>query len=158
MEICIVAVGKIKEKSLKMLIEDYSKRLRKYAKLSIIEVKDQPEKKNASIEDLNQLREVEATKIREHIKDGYKIALAIEGNSYSSEGFSKMIEDVKTYYGSRMYFIIGGSYGLSDSLKKEMDRLVSFSMFTFPHQLMRLILLEQLFRSMKISNNEPYHK
>ena len=158
MEIIVIAVGRIKDKAMKSLIDEYSKRLRRYSKLTIIEVKDQPEPNNASAEDIAKLREVEADRVREHLKDGYKIALAIEGKTFTSESFSEHIEKIKTYHSSRVYFIIGGSYGLSDSLKKEIDDMLSFSSFTYPHQLIRVILLEQLFRAMKINNNEPYHK
>ncbi len=158
MEFVIISVGKLKDKAIRLLVEEYGKWLRKYSKVTLIEVKDEGEVKNASEEDLEILREKEAEQIRKHLKTGYKVALAIEGKSFTSENFALEIERVKTYHSSKIYFIIGGSYGMSKTLKKEMDLLISFSEFTFPHQLMRVILLEQLFRSMKILNNEPYHK
>ena len=157
MECVLLTVGKIKDKALKLLIENYTKNLQKFTKLTIIEVKDEPEVKNASEEDLEILREKEAESLRKHIKTGYKIALAIEGKTFTSEALALEIEKIKTYHSSKLYFLIGGSYGISKSLKKEMDLLLSFSELTFPHQLMRVILLEQLFRSMKILNGEPYH-
>lgn len=158
MEFVIISVGKLKDKALKLLVDEYRKWLTKYSKVTLIEVKDEAEVKNASEEDLEILREKEADSIRKHLKPGYKVALAIEGKSFTSEDFAVEIERIRTYNASKIYFVIGGSYGISKMLKKEMDLLISFSEFTFPHQLMRVILLEQLFRGMKILNNEPYHK
>ena len=146
----IIAVGNIKEKYLKEAIEDYQKRLSKYTKLEIIEVEDEKiEEKALSIE---------AKNILKNIKDkDYVITLEIEGNKLDSEELSEKIE--KTLItNSNITFVIGSSYGLDNSIKQRSNYHLSFSNLTFPHGLFRLILLEQLYRSFKIINNETYHK
>ena len=158
MEIRIISVGKLKDKALQSLVENYRKMLSKYTKITLLEVKDEAEVKNATTKDIDSLLEKEAEQVKKQLKPGYTIALAIEGKMFGSEELANQIEHIKTYKNSTINFLIGGSYGLSESLKKEANMLISFSPLTFPHQLMRVILLEQLFRSMKILNNEPYHK
>ena len=146
----IICVGKIKEKYLKEAIQEYSKRLSKYTKLEIIELPDEPVFEKA--------KKVEAERIIKHIKDNdYIITLEIEGNKLSSEELSKKIETT-LITNSNITFIIGGYYGLDESIKERSNYKLSFSNLTFPHQLFRVILLEQIYRSFKIINNENYHK
>jgi 23S rRNA (pseudouridine1915-N3)-methyltransferase len=158
MKITIITVGKLKEKYLKEGIKEYTKRLSKYTKLEIIEVKDEHAPENLSDKDKENIMSIEAERIQKRIKDSYIISLAIEGNQITSEKLASKIEEIKTYHNSHITFIIGGSLGLSTSIKKQSNMLLSFSKMTFPHQLMKLILLEQIYRSFRINNNEPYHK
>lgn len=158
MKITIITVGKLKEKYLVEGIKEYAKRLTKYTKLEQIEVKDEHAPEHLSQKDMSIIKEKEAEKILSKMKDSYIISLAIEGKQLTSEALAKQIEDIKTYHNSHITFIIGGSLGLSDTIKKKSNLLLSFSKMTFPHQLMKLILLEQIYRSFRINNNEPYHK
>jgi 23S rRNA (pseudouridine1915-N3)-methyltransferase len=158
MKITIIAVGKIKEKYLVEGIKEYSKRLSRYTKLEIIEIPDEHAPENLSKKDLDIIKDKEGKKIESRIKDSYVIALAIKGVMFSSKELANKIEDIKTYNSSHITFIIGGSLGLSNSVLRKVNLQMSFSEMTFPHQLMRLILLEQVYRSFKINNNEPYHK
>ena len=158
MKITILAVGKIKEKYLVEGIKEYTKRLSKYTKLEIIEVPDEQAPENLSKKDMDIVKDKEAIKIEYKIKDSYVIALVIKGVMFTSEEFANKIEDIKTYNASHITFIIGGSLGLSNSVLRKVNLKMSFSEMTFPHQLMRLILLEQIYRSFRINNNEPYHK
>ena len=158
MRITIITVGKIKEKYLLEGIKEYTKRLSKYTKLELIEVKDEHAPENLSDKDKDLIKDKEADRINARLKDSFIISLAIEGKQLSSEQLASKIEYIKTYHNSHITFLIGGSLGLSDSLKKKSNFLLSFSQMTFPHQLMKLILLEQLYRSFRINNNEPYHK
>jgi 23S rRNA (pseudouridine1915-N3)-methyltransferase len=158
MKITIIAVGKIKEKYLVEGIKEYSKRLSKYTKLEIIEVPDEHAPENLSKKELDMIKDKEGEKIESRIKDSYVIALEIKGIMFTSEELANKIEDIKTYNSSHITFIIGGSLGLSNSVLRKADLKMSFSEMTFPHQLMRLILLEQIYRSFRINNNEPYHK
>ncbi len=154
----IVCVGKIKEKYLQEAISEYSKRLSKYCKLIITELPDEkiPDKLNDTLSE--QIKEKECTKILNHLKkDSYVIALDISSTQYSSEEFSKKIEEI-SMENSNITFIIGGSLGLNKKLLNTCDLKVSFSKMTFPHQLFRVFLLEQIFRAFKISNGETYHK
>ena len=147
----IIAVGKIKEKYLVEAIKEYEKRLSKYTKLDIIEVPD-------CDFDINKTLEKESESILKYINQkDYIITLDIEGNNVSSTEFASMIDSVYNHY-SDITFIIGGSYGLSDKIKKLSNYSLSFSKMTFPHQLFRVMLLEQIYRSFKINNNETYHK
>lgn len=153
MEFTIIAVGSLKEKYLKEGMAEYSKRMSAYGKLTIIEVLE--EKKNTLEESLL----AEGRSILGKIREGsFVIALAIAGKSLDSVSLAEQIDKVFTYQSSQIIFIIGGSNGLSPEVLKRADFQVSFSQMTFPHQLMRLILIEQLYRSMKILKNEPYHK
>ncbi len=158
MKITIISVGKIKEKYLVEGIKEYSKRLSKYTKLEIIEVPDERAPENLSKKEMKIIKDKEGKKIESKIKNSYVIALDIDGIMFSSEELANKIEDIKTYNSSHVTFIIGGSLGLSSSILNNADLKISFSKMTFPHQLMRLILLEQIYRSFRINNNEPYHK
>ena len=159
MKITVIAVGKIKEKYLVEAIKEYSKRLSRYCKLEIMEVADEktPDGASRAIED--QIREKEGERILKSVREGsYVIALAIEGKMLSSEELAGQIEQYGIDGISQLTFIIGGSLGLSGKVLKRADKLLSFSRMTFPHQLMRVILLEQVYRSYRIINREPYHK
>ncbi len=158
MKITIITVGKLKEKYLVEGIKEYAKRLSKYTKLELIEVKDEHAPENQSQKDINLIKQKEADRIETKLKDSYIITLAIEGKQISSEDLANQITKITTYHNSNITFIIGGSLGISDSIKKKSNLLLSFSKMTFPHQLMKLILLEQIYRSFRINNNEPYHK
>ena len=158
MQITIITVGKLKEKYLIEGIREYSKRLSKYTKLNIIEVPDEHAPETLSNKDKTKIKEKEGKKILSKLKDSFVIALTINGFQLSSEDLAKKIEDIKTYHSSSITFIIGGSLGLSDEVVSIANFKLSFSRMTFPHQLMRLILLEQVYRSFRINNNEPYHK
>lgn len=154
----IICIGKIKEKYLQDAILEYSKRLSKYCKLNITELPDEkiPDKVNENLS--NQIKEKECAKILAHIKkDSYIIALDLTGIQFSSEDFSKKIDEI-SMENSYITFIIGGSLGLTNNLLNSCNLKVSFSKMTFPHQLFRVFLLEQIFRSFKISNGETYHK
>lgn len=148
----IICVGKIKEKFFKEGIEEYKKRLSKYTKLNIIEVEDV----NLPNEELIKQKEAELIEKNINEKD-YVITLEIEGNEISSIELSKKIEQLEQT-NPNITFIIGGSYGLDDKIKNRSNYKLSFSKLTFPHQLFRVILLEQIYRAFKIKNNESYHK
>ena len=159
MKITIISVGKIKEKYFVDAINEYSKRLSKYCKLNIVEVKDEKTKENASVTEEDIVKETEGKRILEKISDSSKvIALAIEGVEYDSVELAKQLESYRLSGTSDLTFIIGGSLGLHKSVLDRADLKLSFSKMTFPHQLMRVILLEQIYRSFRIINNEPYHK
>ncbi len=154
----IICVGKIKEKYLKDAIDEYSKRLSKYCILNIIELQDEslPDKKNEST--ILEVKEKEAKKILNSIKNNsYIIALDLKGKEFTSEEFSKKIEEIGVKGFSEISFIIGGTLGLTDEILNKSNQIISFSKMTFPHQMIRLFLLEQIFRGFKISNNETYH-
>lgn len=159
MKITILCVGKIKEKYFRDGIEEYKKRLSKYCKLEIVEVTDEKTPDRASeIEEL-QIKEKEGSRMEKYLKkDAYKIALAIEGDMIDSVQLSKKIDKLGVDGYSHMIFVIGGSLGIAPSIMKQMDYKLSFSKMTFPHQLMRMLLLEQVYRSYRIINGEPYHK
>ena len=157
LHIDIVCVGKIKENYLKDAINEYKKRLSKYCILNIIELNDEklPTKLNDSL--AFEIKQKESNSIASHIKkDSYVIALDLNGTSYSSESFSNKIQNI-SITNSHITFLIGGSLGMTEDLLKQSDELICFSKMTFPHQLIRVFLLEQLFRSFKIANNESYH-
>ncbi len=157
--ISIICVGKIKEKYWNEAILEYSKRLSRYCRLYIIEVADEKTPEDASEALKEQILKKEADRIAEHIDDKAKvITLEIRGKSFSSEGFADFIEKQGVEGISHLQFIIGGSLGLHYSILKRSDLGISFSDMTFPHQMMRVILLEQIYRSFRIINNEPYHK
>ena len=158
LNINIICVGKIKEKYLKAAMDEYSKRLSRYCKLKITELSDEkiPDKLNASLE--NDIKEKECAKILNQIKkDSYIIALDLGGTQFSSEDFSKKLDNL-SMENSNITFIIGGSLGLTTSLLNNCDLKICFSKMTFPHQLIRVFLLEQIFRAFKISNGETYHR
>lgn len=159
MKIKIICVGKIKEKFFADAINEYSKRLSKFTNLEIIEVPDEMTKDGAS-EGMNlKVLQKEAERIMAKISDSdYVITLEIEGKKLTSEQLADKIADVMLRGNSQIAFIIGGSLGLFDDVKKRADYALSFSDMTFPHQLMRVILLEQIYRAFKINAHEPYHK
>ena len=159
MKLTILTVGKIKEKYLKDAISEYTKRLSKYCKLEIVEVDDEKTPDNASEVMENMIRSKEAERILKHIKDdAYVITLEIGGKQLSSEDLAKKIEGLGLQGVSHIIFIIGGSIGLGNEVLQKSDFALSFSKMTFPHQLMRVILLEQVYRSYRIIKGEPYHK
>ncbi len=159
MNICVICVGKLKEKYLKEAIEEYSKRLSRYCKLDIIEVPDEKTPDNASEKEEVQIKEKEGLNILKHIKSNmYVTALDLKGNMLSSEQLALFINNSAIDGRSNLAFIIGGSLGLSKEVLEKSDLKLCFSKMTFPHQLMRVILLEQIYRGYKIITGEPYHK
>ena len=159
MQIDIVAVGKVKERYLRDAIDEYSKRLSRYCKLDIIEVADEKTPDHASEAVERQIRGKEGERIAKHLRDGaFVIALAIDGTMLSSEGLAAHINQLGLRGVSHIQLVIGGSIGLDDAILRRADYRLSFSKMTFPHQLMRVILLEQIYRAYKINAHEPYHK
>ena len=159
LNIDIISVGKVKEKYIKLGIEEFSKRLSAHCKLNMIEVDDLSAAENLSDSEKEIVKDKEAEKIMSKIKDGhYVITLEILGNQLTSEKLAAKIEGLTVQGHSNICFVIGGSLGLGKIVLDRSDYALSFSKFTFPHQLMRLILLEQIYRSFRIINNLPYHK
>lgn len=159
MKITLITVGKIKEKYLKDAITEYSKRLSRYCKLEIIEVADEKTPDNASETVVDGIRDKEGERILKYVRDdAYVVTLEIEGKLLTSEELAKKIENLGIQGTSHIIFIIGGSIGLGKEVLKRSDYALSFSKMTFPHQLMRVILLEQIYRSYRIISHEPYHK
>ncbi|WP_026486440.1 23S rRNA (pseudouridine(1915)-N(3))-methyltransferase RlmH [Caldanaerobius polysaccharolyticus] len=159
MNIDVIAVGRIKEKYIQEGIKEYKKRLSSYCKLNIIEVSDEKVPDDSSDAQRERIRQVEGERIRARIKKGsYVIATDINGEELSSEQLARKLNDIIISGKSDLSIIIGGSLGLWDQLIESADMRLSFSKFTFPHQLFRLILLEQLYRCFKIIHAEPYHK
>lgn len=159
MKITLLTVGKVKEKYFTAAIAEYVKRLSRYCKLEILEVSDEktPDKAPEAVN--RQIKEKEGERILAQIKeDAYVIALAIEGKTLSSEQLAEKIHQLTVNGKSHLVFVIGGSLGLSEAVLKRADYSLSFSSMTFPHQLMRVILLEQIYRAFKINTGEPYHK
>ena len=158
LSIDVVCVGKLKENYLKDAIMEYSKRLTKYCNFCITELADEklPNKLNNSI--ISEIKQKEASKILEHIKkDSYVICLDLTGKEFSSEEFSKKIDNIALNYNSSITFVIGGTLGLTQDVLSRANEKLCFSKMTFPHQLIRVFLLEQLFRAFKISKGETYH-
>lgn len=159
MNITVISVGKLKEKYLKAAIDEYSKRLSRYCKLDIVELNDQKTPDNASEKEELIIKEKEGANILKNIKDNiFVVALAIEGKMISSEELGEFIKAQGVRGNSNIAFVIGGSLGLSKEVLNRADYKLSFSKMTFPHQLMRVILLEQVYRGFRIINGEPYHK
>ena len=159
MNIQIVSVGKLKEKYLKMGIEEYTKRLGAYAKIDLVEVSDEKAPENLSEADMEIVKKKESDRILAKIgSDTYVIALAIEGKMKSSEQLANDMESLMTYGRSKIAFVIGGSLGLHEDVLKRSDEKLSFSKMTLPHQLMKLVLVEQVYRAFRIMKGEPYHK
>lgn len=159
MNIDIICVGKIKEKYIKDAILEYSKRLSRYCKLNIIEVNDEktPDGQSESLD--NKVKEIEGSRIIKAMKDdAYVIACDLNGKMLDSVELSSHIDKLSVEGFSHLQFIIGGSLGISNDILNKCNYKLCFSKMTFPHQLMRVILLEQIYRSFRISNNEPYHK
>ena len=158
-KITVICVGKIKEKYLKDAIFEYSKRLGKFCNLEIKEVADEKTKENMSQAEEDLIKDKEGERISALIKpEDYFVTLEIDGQMVSSEGLSEKMSSLFVSGVSKITFVIGGSVGLSDKVTGRADYHLSFSKMTFPHQLMRVILLEQIYRSFKISQGEPYHK
>lgn len=159
MNISIITIGKLKEKYLKQGIQEYLKRLSSYAKVEIIELADEKAPENLSESEMEQVKQKEGERILAKISDDtHVIALAINGKQKSSEELAKEIDSLATYGKSKVAFVIGGSLGLSSEVMKRSNAALSFSKMTFPHQLMRLVLVEQIYRAFRIIRNEPYHK
>lgn len=159
MHIDIICVGKVKEQYLRDAIAEYSKRLGRYCKLNILEVADEKTPEHASEGVERQIKAKEGERIAKHIKPGaYVIALAIDGQQVTSEGFARKIDQLGIQGVSHIQFVIGGSIGMDDAILRQANYKLSFSKMTFPHQLMRVILLEQVYRAYKINAHEPYHK
>ena len=159
MKITILCVGKIKEKFYRDAISEYSKRLSRYAKLEIVEVADEKTRDQASEGEMELVKQREGERLLASMKeDGYVVCLAIEGKMLDSVELSEKIEGLGVAGNSHIYCVIGGSLGLSKQVLSRADYLLSFSKMTFPHQLMRVILLEQIYRAYRIMNHEPYHK
>ena len=159
MNITILCVGQIKEKYFRDAIAEYQKRLSRYCKLQMIEVADEKTKENASEAENDLIRKKEGERLLKHIKDSdYCITLEIDGKMLTSEGLSKEIDRLGLAGKSSLVFVIGGSIGLDKKILQNSNELLSFSKMTFPHQLMRVVLLEQIYRAYRIMNGEPYHK
>lgn len=159
MKITLVAVGKIKERYLEDAIKEYSKRLGRYCRLEMIQVADEKTPDGAGPALENQIKEKEGERILSHIKEGsFVVALAIEGRMLSSGELAFKLQKLGVDGISRIVFVIGGSLGLSRKVMERSDYALSFSRMTFPHQLMRVVLLEQIYRSFRIAAGEPYHK
>lgn len=160
MKITLLVVGKIKEKFYVQAIEEYKKRLSRYCKIEIIESADEKTPEHASETQEEQIRQKEDERIVKYLTetDGYRIILAIDGKMLDSVELSEKIGQLGVSGKSHIVFVIGGSLGLCEEVQKLADFKLSFSKMTFPHQLMRIILLEQIYRSYRILNHEPYHK
>lgn len=159
MRIDLLCVGSVKESFFREAIAEYSKRLSRYVKLNIFEVKDEKTPDNASEKEKIQIMKTEAKRLEKYIaQDAYLVALAIEGKEMSSEKFANHLSMLEVNGKSHLQFIIGGSLGIDEELKRKADFSISFSEMTFPHQLIRIVLLEQIYRAYRIKNNEPYHK
>jgi len=157
--ISIIAVGKLKEKYLKQGIDEYLKRLTAYAKVEIIEVPDEKAPEILSETEMEQVKQKEGERILAKISpDTHVIALAIEGKMKTSEELADGLDKLATYGKSKIAFVIGGSLGLSSDVMQRANESLSFSKMTFPHQLMRLVLVEQVYRAFRIIRGEPYHK
>ena len=159
MNITIVSVGKLKEKYLKMGIDEYVKRLSGYAKMDLVEVPDEKAPEQLSEAEMDIVKKKEGERILAKISpDAYVIALAINGKMKTSEQMAADMESLMTYGKSKIAFVIGGSLGLHEDVLKRADEQQSFGKMTLPHQLMKLVLVEQIYRSFRIMKGEPYHK
>ena len=159
MKITILCVGKVKEKFYRDAIDEFAKRLSRYCKLEIVEVADEKTAEEASDTEIRMVKEKEGERLLKNIKDNaYVICLCIDGKQLDSEALSAKIEGLGIQGTSHIYFVIGGSLGLADEVVRRADYKLSFSKMTFPHQLMRVILCEQIYRAYRIMNHEPYHK
>ncbi|MBM0065425.1 23S rRNA (pseudouridine(1915)-N(3))-methyltransferase RlmH [Alkalicoccobacillus gibsonii] len=159
MNISILTVGKLKEKYLKQGIDEYTKRLGAYAKITITEVPDEKAPENLSQEDMRIIKQKEGERLLAKIpQDAHVIALAIDGQMQTSEQLAANLNQLALHGKSKICYVIGGSLGLSDEVLKRANEKLSFSKMTFPHQLMRLILVEQVYRGFRINRGEPYHK
>lgn len=158
-KVTIISVGKVREKYLQLGIDEFRKRLGRFCKLELIEIKDEAISEKASAKDLEIVRQKEGQLILAKIPDmAFVIALDIDGSVFSSEQLADKVSDVTTYEKSHLVFLIGGSVGLAEEVKRSANLKLSFSKMTFPHQLFKLMLLEQIYRAFKINANESYHK
>lgn len=159
MNIKIVCVGKLKEKYFKDGIAEYVKRMSRFAKVKIVQVPDEKAPEKLSPAEMEQVKEIEGKRILDKIKDKeYVYVTAIKGKERTSEAFAKELSNLTTYGHSDITFVIGGSLGTSDAVNKRADDLISFGKFTMPHQLMRLVLIEQIYCAFMINSGSPYHK
>lgn len=159
MNITVISVGKLKEKYLKMGIEEYVKRLGGYAKIDLVEVPDEKAPETLSEIDMDIVKRKEGERILTKINDGtYVIALALDGKMKTSEEMAADLDNLMTYGKSKVAFVIGGSLGLHEDVLKRADEKLCFGKMTLPHQLMKLVLVEQIYRSFRIIKGEPYHK
>jgi 23S rRNA (pseudouridine1915-N3)-methyltransferase len=159
MKITVIAVGKIKEKFFRDAVCEYEKRLGRYCKLEIIQVEDEKTPDRAGEATELAIKKKESDRILKYVRDdAYVVTLEIQGKTYTSEGFANLLDKLAVSGVSHIQFIIGGSLGLHPDVSQRADTSVSFSEMTFPHQLMRVILLEQIYRGYRIINHEPYHK
>lgn len=159
MNITIASVGKVKEKYLKLGIAEFEKRLRPYAKVSIVEVADEKAPEQLSPVEMERVKEKETERLLAKIgATEHVIALDLGGRMMTSEQLAERLDSLATYGKSKVTFVIGGSLGLHERMLQRADESLSFSKMTFPHQLMKLILLEQVYRAFRINHNEPYHK
>lgn len=159
MNIKIVCVGKLKEKYFKDGIAEYVKRMSRFAKVKIVQVPDEKAPEKLSPAEMEQVKEIEGKRILDKIKyKEYVYVTAIKGKERTSEAFAKELSNLTTYGHSDITFVIGGSLGTSDAVNKRADDLISFGKFTMPHQLMRLVLIEQIYRAFMINSGSPYHK
>lgn len=158
-QIKLICVGKIKEKYLREGIQEYSKRMSNYAKLDIIEVDEEKIQNEVNDKEITRIIDIEGKRILEKIPaNAHVVTLEIQKRLFSSEDLAEYITNVSTYQTSQLFFVIGGSYGLSEFVKARANQAISFSKMTFPHQLMRLIFLEQIYRCFTIMNHITYHK
>ena len=161
MKITVLAVGKIREQFFLDALREYSKRLSGYCSLTVEEVMDEPVPENASCAMLERILRKEGVKLEkvlDRYPSAYVIALAIDGRTFDSVSFSSFLSDLQVKGSSHLIFVIGGSIGLSGAILERAHTRISFSKMTFPHQLMRVILLEQIYRAMRIAHGQPYHK
>lgn len=159
MKITVIAVGKVKEKYYRDALTEYGKRLGRYCKLEMVEVEDEKTPDGASSAEEDRIREKEAERILKYVKeDAFVLTLEIAGKMYDSVAFARKLESLGIQGHSHLQFLIGGSLGLHERVCRRADLSISFSQMTFPHQLMRVILLEQIYRSYRIIHGEPYHK
>ncbi|AMB94344.1 23S rRNA (pseudouridine(1915)-N(3))-methyltransferase RlmH [Aerococcus sanguinicola] len=159
MQVKLIVVGKLKEKYLKQGIAEYAKRLQAYCKFEVIEVKDEATPEEGSEAELDLVRDKEGERILAKIKaDDYVVHLALDGDLLDSEGLAKKLQNAMTHGKSSFVYVIGGSVGTSQAVRRRADLNLSFGRLTLPHQLMRLVLVEQIYRSFRIQNHQPYHK
>lgn len=159
MKLTLITVGKLKEKYWQQAVEEYKKRISKYAKIELIEVADEKEPNNASVNDIEQIKDKEAEKILGKIKSGQHIVtLEIDGKQYSSEKLASEYQKWMNTGKSDVVFVIGGSNGLGEAVRQRSDQKISFGTLTYPHQMMKVMVLEQLFRVNKILTGGTYHR
>lgn len=159
MKITLITVGKLKEKYWVEAVKEYKKRISKYAKIDVIEVADEKEPNNASEKDIELIKDKEAERILSKIKDNqHVVTMEIRGKQFTSEGFAEEYQKWMNIGKSDVVFVIGGSNGIGESVKKRSNQEISFGSLTYPHQMMKVMLMEQIFRVNKILRNESYHK